>query len=55
MENVYNYEPYKKCIICGTLNDKYREYCFCCNRSLRIKTIGAGTSTEKIQKEKTYG
>lgn len=52
MENVYNYEPYKKCIICGTLNDSYREYCFCCNRSLQIKIIGAATSTEKVTYKK---
>lgn len=48
MENVYNYEPYKECIVCGTLNDDYREYCFRCKRSLETKTIGAGASTEVL-------
>lgn len=48
VKSIYNCEPYKKCIICGTLNASYREYCFCCNRSLQIKTIGTTTSTEKL-------
>ena len=42
-------EPYKKCVVCGTQNDKYREYCFYCECTLKTKTIGVSTSTQKLK------
>lgn len=47
-------KPYKKCIVCGTINDGYRKYCFCCNRSLDISKIGLTTSTERIDMSGLY-